>query len=161
GRARAARRVADGLRRLLSARRGRAARVPRGRRGRAGRGVGRDGPVREARRVSAIADRLIWRMACELHDGCGVATGVASPVAGLAIAVARATHAPKLTYLACVGSVNPTVARLHRSSEDLAYLAGRAGDITIPDLFDHARAGRVDVVFFGAVEVDADGRTNL
>ena len=111
--------------------------------------------------ASRAADRLIWRMAGEIADGAVVATGVASPLAVLAIALARATHAPRLTYLACVGSLNPTVSRLLGSSEDLAYLAGRSGEITIPDLFDHARRGRVDNVFFGAVEVDGDGRTNL
>lgn len=109
----------------------------------------------------AAADRLIWRMACEIADGAVVATGVASPLAVLAIALARATHAPRLTYLACVGALNPAVSRLHGSSEDLAYLAGRSGEISIPDLFDHARRGRIDTVFFGAVEVDGDGRTNL
>lgn len=107
------------------------------------------------------ADRLVWRMASEIGDGAVVATGVASPLAVLAIALARATHAPRLTYLACVGSLNPGVSRLHGSSEDLAYLAGRSGEITIPDLFDHARRGRIDVVFFGAAEVDGAGRTNL
>ena len=107
------------------------------------------------------ADRLVARMAAEIHDGAVVATGVASPLAVLAIAVARATHAPRLTYLACVGSLNPRVARLFGSSEDLAYLDGRVGEITIPELFDHARRGRVDTVFFGAVEVDGDGATNL
>ncbi len=107
------------------------------------------------------ADRLVAAMAAEIVDGAVVATGVASPLAVLAIAVARATHAPRLTYLACVGSLNPRVTRLHRSSEDLAYLDGRAAEISIPDLFDHARRGRVDTVFFGAVEVDAEGRTNL
>ena len=107
------------------------------------------------------ADRLVARMAAEIHDGAVVATGVASPLAVLAIAVARATHAPRLTYLACVGSLNPRIARLFGSSEDLAYLDGRAGEITIPELFDHARRGRVDTVFFGAVEVDGDGATNL
>jgi glutaconate CoA-transferase subunit B len=111
--------------------------------------------------MSAAADRLVWQMACELHDGAVVATGVASPLAVLAIALARETHAPRLTYLACVGSLNPTVTRLHRSSEDLAYLTGRAAEITIPELFDHARRGHVDTVFFGAVEVDGDGATNL
>ena len=40
-----------------------------------------------------------------------VATGVASPLAILAIAVARATHAPRLTYLACVGSLDPELPR--------------------------------------------------
>lgn len=111
--------------------------------------------------AASAADRLIWRMAGEIADGAVVATGVASPLAVLAIALARATHAPRLTYLACVGSLNPAVSRLFGSSEDLAYLAGRSGEVTIPDLFDHARRGRVDTIFFGAVEVDADGRTNL
>jgi glutaconate CoA-transferase subunit B len=111
--------------------------------------------------VITVADRLVTQMAAEIHDGAVVATGVASPLAVLAIAVARATHAPRLTYLACVGSLNPNVTRLLGSSEDLAYLDGREGEITIPDLFDHARRGRVDTVFFGAVEVDGEGRTNL
>lgn len=108
-----------------------------------------------------IAERLVWQMARELHDGAVVATGVASPLAVLAIAVAKATHAPHLTYLACVGALDPDVTRLHGSSEDLAYLCGRAAEISIPELFDHARRGHVDTVFFGAVEVDGDGGTNL
>jgi glutaconate CoA-transferase subunit B len=111
--------------------------------------------------VNASADRLVWQMAREISDGAVVATGVASPLAVLAIAVARATHAPTLTYLACVGSLNPSVTRLFGSSEDLAYLTGRAAEISIPELFDHARRGHLDTVFFGAVEVDGEGRTNL
>jgi glutaconate CoA-transferase subunit B len=110
---------------------------------------------------ATAAERLVWQMACEIEDGAVVATGVASPLAVLAIALARATHAPRLTYLACVGSLNPTVSRLLGSSEDLAYLAGRVGEVSIPDLFDHARRGRIDNVFFGAAEVDGLGRTNL
>ena len=99
----------------------------------------------------SAADRLVAQMASEIHDGAVVATGVASPLAVLAIAVARATHAPSLTYLACVGSLNPNVTRLLGSSEDLAYLEGRAAEITIPDLFDHARReidGRIREGFF-------------
>lgn len=107
------------------------------------------------------ADRLVWQMASEIADRAVVATGVASPLAVLAIAVARETHAPNLRYIACVGALDPRIRRLHRSSEDLAYLDGRTADISIPDLFDHARRGRVDTVFFGAVEVDPLGRTNL
>jgi len=107
------------------------------------------------------ADALLAAMALEIHDGDVVATGVASPLAILAIALAKATHAPRLTYLACVGSVNPDVRRLHASSEDLAYLERRRGDICIPDLFDHARRGRIDIIFFGAAEVDGAGRSNM
>jgi len=100
-------------------------------------------------------------MAREIEDGAVIATGVASPLAILAIAVARATHAPRLTYLACVGALDPEIEKLHSCSEDLAYLDGRSGEVTIPDLFDHARRGRVDLMFFGAAEVDAAGDTNL
>ncbi len=107
------------------------------------------------------AETVVSLLAGELHDGAVVATGVASPLAILAIAVARRTHAPRLTYLACVGSVNPRLDALHPSSEDLAYLDGRSAEITIPDLFDHARRGRVDTVFFGAAEIDGLGQTNM
>jgi len=111
--------------------------------------------------TSTCAEALVTAMAAEIRDGDVVATGVASPLAVLAIAVARATHAPRMTYLACVGAVNPDVRRLHASSEDLAYLDGRRGELSIPDLFDHARRGRIDVIFFGAAEVDGTGSSNM
>jgi glutaconate CoA-transferase subunit B len=109
----------------------------------------------------SFADALVAAMAAEIRDGDVIATGVASPLAILAIAVARATHAPHLTYLACVGAVNPDVRRLRTSSEDLAYLEGRRGEMSIPDLFDHARRGRIDIIFFGAAEIDATGCSNM
>ncbi len=107
------------------------------------------------------AELVVSLLAREIDDGGVVATGVASPLAILAIAVARATHAPGLTYLACVGSLDPDLPTLFPSSEDLGYLNGRSAEVSIPDLFDHARRGRVDTVFFGAAEVDARGRTNM
>lgn len=108
-----------------------------------------------------MSDFLVGLMAESLRDGDVVATGVASPQAILAIAVAKATHAPRLRYLACVGSLDPDLSVMHASSEDLKYLDGRNGNVAIPDLFDHARRGRVDSIFFGAAEVDAKGRTNM
>jgi glutaconate CoA-transferase subunit B len=107
------------------------------------------------------AETLVAAMAREIRDGDVIATGVASPLPILAIEVARRTHAPNLTYLACVGSLDPQISSLRPCSEDLTYLEGRAGEVTIPDLFDHARRGRVDVMFFGAAEVDGSGDTNL
>jgi len=107
------------------------------------------------------AETVVAAMAREIQDGAVVATGVASSLAILAIAVARATHAPNLSYLACVGSLDPEISRLRLSSEDLSYLDGRSGEVTIPDLFDHARRGRIDLMFFGAAEVDGEGNTNL
>ena len=107
------------------------------------------------------AETVVAVMAREIEDGAVVATGVASPLAILAIAVARATHAPRLTYIACVGALDPEIPRLLPCSEDLGYLDGRSGEVSIPDLFDHARRGRIDVMFFGAAEVDGAGDTNL
>ncbi len=111
--------------------------------------------------TSTRAETVVAALARELEDGAVVATGVASYLPILAIAVARATHAPRLTYLACVGSLDPTLGRLEPSAESLTYLEGRSGEVTIPDLFDHARRGRIDVMFFGAAEVDGYGDTNL
>ncbi|RYZ41169.1 MAG: glutaconate CoA-transferase [Myxococcaceae bacterium] len=107
------------------------------------------------------AETVVSLLAREIEDGAVVATGVASPLVILAIAVARATHAPGLTYLACVGSLDPDLPELYPSSEDLRYLNGRSAEVSIADLFDHARRGRVDTVFFGAAEVDPAGRTNM
>lgn len=109
----------------------------------------------------STAEVVVSAMARQLSDGDVVATGAASPLAILAIAVAKATHAPRLTYLSCIGAVDPYVSRLRGSSEDTAYLEGACGTFTIPDLFDHARRGRIDVMFFGAAEVDGRGFTNL
>jgi glutaconate CoA-transferase subunit B len=111
--------------------------------------------------VTEVADTLINLMAKSMKDGEVVATGVASPLAILAIAVAKKTHAPNLRYLACVGSLDPELETLHRSSEDLRFLDGRTQEIAIPDLFDHSRRGRVGTIFFGAAQVDAHGRTNM
>src|SRR5262245_9761303 len=52
-----------------------------------------------------VADRLLVEMSRSIADGEVVASGVASALAMLAIALARATHAPRLTYLNCVGAV--------------------------------------------------------
>ncbi len=117
--------------------------------------------AREGNGQPTPAETVVAAMAREIRDGDVVATGVASPLPILAIEVARRTHAPNLTYLACVGSLDPRITSLRPCSEDLAYLEGRSGEVTIPDLFDHARRGRVDVMFFGAAEVDGGGDTNL
>ena len=117
--------------------------------------------VGAARGGFSRADLVVAALARQIEDGMVIATGVASYLAILAIAAARATHAPRLTYLACVGSLDPALDQLQPSAESLAYLDGRAGEISIPDLFDHARRGRIDVMFFGAAEVDGSGDTNL
>src|SRR5206468_11718539 len=107
------------------------------------------------------AETVVAAMAREIADGAVVATNITSPLAILAITITHSTHTPNLRYLTCISTLNPEITHLRLSSEDLAYLDGRAGEVTIPDLFDHARRGRVDLMFFGAAEVDGRGDTNL
>ncbi|MEE8525795.1 MAG: CoA-transferase [Thermoanaerobaculia bacterium] len=107
------------------------------------------------------AETVVAALARQIEDGMVIATGVASWIPILAIAVARATHAPRLNYIACVGALDPALTRLYPSAEDLAFLDGRVGEVSIPDLFDHARRGRIDAMFFGAAEIDGFGDTNL
>jgi len=107
-----------------------------------------------------VADRLVVEMARSISDGDVVATGVASALPMLAIALARATHAPGLTYINCVGAVNPVIEAASPTSVDPRLLDRCEGRVTLPDMFDLAHQGRIDLMFFGAAQVDAEGRTN-
>jgi len=99
-------------------------------------------------------------MARSIADRDVVATGVASALPMLAIALARATHAPRLTYINCVGAVDPEIRAASPTSVDPRLLDACRGTITLPDMFDLARRGRIDRMFFGAAQVDAGARTN-
>ncbi len=107
------------------------------------------------------ADELLVYMARQVNDGEVIVTGLASAVPMLAIELARRTHAPGLTYINCVGAVNPSIdAALPTSVEaDLRNHCDRT--IELPDLFDLARDGGVDAMFFGAGQIDARGNINL
>ena len=107
------------------------------------------------------ADRLLAGMARRIADGDVVVTGVASALPMLAIALARATHAPRLTYINCVGAIDPEVRAASFTSVDVGLLDGCAATITLPDLFDLAREWRIDLMFFGAAQVDREARMNL
>ena len=123
------------------------------------------GAVGEASTVAPgearAADELLVYMARQVNDGEVIVTGLASAVPMLAIELARRTHAPGLTYINCIGAVNPRIdAALPTSVEaDLRSHCDRT--IELPDLFDLARNGGVDAMFFGAGQVDGRGNINL
>jgi glutaconate CoA-transferase, subunit A len=107
------------------------------------------------------ADRLVVEMARLIQDGDVVATGVASALPMLAVALARATHARGLTYINCVGAIDPEIRSAAPTSVDPRLLERCEGRISLPGLFDLAHRGGIDLMFFGAAQVDALGRTNL
>jgi len=117
--------------------------------------------IADGREEFRAADELLVCMARQVNDGEVIVTGLASAVPMLAIELARRTHAPRLTYINCIGAVNPRIdAVLPTSVEaDLRRHCDRI--IELPDLFDLARDGGVDAMFFGAGQVDARGNINL
>jgi glutaconate CoA-transferase subunit B len=95
-----------------------------------------------------------------IRDGDVVTTGVASSLPMLAVALAKATHAPHLVYFNCVGAVDPQWDRLPASSVEPDLLPGDAF-IRLEEIWEMASQGRIDLMFFGAFQIDAQGRTNL
>lgn len=107
------------------------------------------------------ADFLVVAMARQIPNGATVATGLLSWLPMLAIAVARATHAPELTYLNCTGAVNPAMRSLPPSSTDVTLLKNNPYCLRLTDLWEFAARGRIDVMFFGFAQLDRNGNTNL
>jgi glutaconate CoA-transferase subunit B len=105
-------------------------------------------------------DPMVCAMAHLIRDGDIVTTGVASMLPMLAVALAKATHAPELTYFNCVGAVDPHWDELPASSVEPALLPGDAF-IRLEEIWEMANQGRIDLMFFGAFQIDASGRTNL
>jgi glutaconate CoA-transferase subunit A len=120
---------------------------------------GATSPVQDA--TAAAADRLVVGMARRIADGDLVVTGLASALPMLAVAVARATHAPHMTYINCIGAVDPQLEAMGTTSVDARLLDRCRGRVILTDLFDLSRQGRIDVMFFGAAQTDAAARMNL
>jgi glutaconate CoA-transferase subunit A len=110
--------------------------------------------------VHAI-DRILVGMARSISDEDVVTTGVASATAMLATELARRSAAPRLSYINCVGAVDPRITTALSSSVDTSLLEGCSRRISLPDVFDSACRGDVDLMFFGAAQVDQEARLNL
>jgi glutaconate CoA-transferase, subunit B len=120
-------------------------------------------PHPDPARAAAI-DHLVFVMARLVRDGETVLTGVASALPVLAVALARATHAPRATHITAVGAVNPRLGDgvlVPVSSVDPRLLERCESRLVLPDILDLARQGRIDTMFFGAAQIDAGARLNL
>lgn len=111
--------------------------------------------------MRAAADLMAVVLARQLRDGERVFHGVASPLPMVAILLAKRLHAPNLVYLNITGSVDPSPARLTRSTAGPALLAGSATLVTLADLFDLSARGGLDTAFLSGVQIDGGGRINL
>jgi glutaconate CoA-transferase subunit B len=104
-------------------------------------------------------------MACAiarlLRDREVVFFGLASPLVMVATLLARATHAPNLTFLTIPGSVDAVLETLPRSTVDSALLHRSKAVFTLADIFDLSARGRLDTAFLSGVQIDSEGRINM
>jgi len=118
-------------------------------------------PASTSAEPSTSIDRYVVFLARQVRDGEVVVTGLASALAMIAIQLARRTHAPSMRYINCVGAVNPGGRAALATSVDPELLAACETTITLPEIFDLARDGGVDTMFFGAAQIDREARINL
>ena len=102
--------------------------------------------------MTVAASRLLW-------DGCVCFVGIGLPSA--ACNLARLTHAPDIVLIYESGTVGtrPDVLPLSIGDGELATTA--ACVIGLPEVFSYLlQAGRVDVGFLGAAQIDRHGNLN-
>jgi glutaconate CoA-transferase subunit B len=107
------------------------------------------------------ADLMAVAMARLLRDGEVVFQGVNSVLPLVAISLARRVQAPNLIYLNIAGGYDPAPRRLTESSTDPELAHGSPALISNEDFYDLCARGGIDTVFLGAVQIDAEGRTNV
>lgn len=98
----------------------------------------------------------------ELRDGDVVVTGgvrSAVPVAG--VFLAQHLHGPNITVVMGMGVVNPRPDRVWSSAGNHNYSVGCEGYISMDDIFELSEAGRLDVAFYGGLQIDRLGNANL
>ncbi len=102
--------------------------------------------------MTVAASRLLW-------DGCVCFVGIGLP--GTACNLARLTHAPGLVLIYESGTIGarPEVLPLSIGDGELATTATCV--IPLPEVFGHyLQAGRVDLGFLGAAQIDRYGNLN-
>jgi len=105
-------------------------------------------------------DDVIKCMAQQLRDGDIVYTGLASAPAVLAVMLAR-YWGREITFLNVAEIYEPVDVSITPSSGDPNVFIGGRGIVTSLDVFDLARRGLLDVMFFSAAQVDRRGNMNL
>jgi glutaconate CoA-transferase subunit B len=109
-----------------------------------------------------LADQMIVTIADRLRDGEAVATGLNSHIPILAVAVAKIVHGKKVRLL--------TVAEAHEPELESVRLTYSTGDPSWAELgtvlpmietFDLVQQGKLDVMFLGPLQIDAETNFNL
>jgi glutaconate CoA-transferase subunit B len=106
-------------------------------------------------------DQVIVELSRRIKDKAIVTTGVASPIPMLAIFLAKHNHAPNIKYINCIGCINPELKEISYSSVNISLLEKKESFIELAEIWNHAEKGLLDIMFFGAVQIDKVGNVNM
>ncbi|WP_328990177.1 hypothetical protein OG394_28460 [Kribbella sp. NBC_01245] len=105
------------------------------------------------------AEMMNVAAARELHDGDVCLVGVGPP--NLAANLARRTHAPNCRLVYESGAIDAKPRRLPLSIGDDDLAATATTVVSVPEMFNYwVGAGRIDVGFLGAAQIDRFGNIN-
>src|SRR4051812_12393665 len=88
-------------------------------------------------------------------------SGVNSTLPMLACLLAKRAYDFKFTYINVAGGVEPQPKMVPVSSSDPAIVTGSPAIFSNPDFYDLCTRGRLDLVYLGCAQIDAQGRTNV
>jgi glutaconate CoA-transferase, subunit B len=104
---------------------------------------------------------IVVNLARQIRPGEVVFSGVNSTLPMLACLLAKRAYAFEFTYINVAGGVEPRPTTVPLSSSDPAIVAGSPAIFANPDFYDLCTRGRLDVVYLGCAQIDAEGRTNV
>jgi glutaconate CoA-transferase subunit B len=104
---------------------------------------------------------IVVNLARQIRPGEIVFSGVNSTLPMLACLLAKRAYDFAFTYINVAGGVEPQPVSVPLSSSDPAIVAGSPAIFANPDFYDLCTRGRLDVVYLGCAQIDAEGRTNV
>src|ERR1700692_242483 len=111
---------------------------------------------------ATLPEVMIYQVARTIQDGELVFHGYASPVATLAMLLAKRTHAPRMVHIeGATYIINPDPRFLPPTSNAWVLQRGGVMSLGISDLFDIAARGDMGRMFLSGVQVDRHGNLNV
>jgi len=109
----------------------------------------------------STTEHIVVNLARAIRPNDVTFSGVNSVLPMAACVLAKRAYDFPFTYLSVAGGVDVVPECLPRSSTDPALLAGTAAIFPNEEFYDLTMRGRMDLVYLGAAQVDAYGRTNV
>lgn len=112
--------------------------------------------------VCTIDELFVKLMASTIQDGEIIFYGGSSPLAMIAVFLAKNTHAPNLVHIGGnPAGLDPKPPFLPPTTHDWTMLEGGLGVLTIDYVFDLGSRGEIDRMFLSGAQIDRYGNTNV